>query len=363
MSRDEGSGQNKTEEATPFKLRKARERGQVARGLDLGFAGSLVAIALVALVAGERFAATLAQLLRYSLTAGISAAADPFKALDLVGATYWAAFEPLVILGAVLVVVLVTLELIQLRGFVFSTQPLKPDFQRLNPATGIKRLFSARMLKETLKSLVKFAAYSAAAWFVIVAALEALAPRIADARRLAEALQAGIWQLLIAFIVLAAGIAVIDQLIARSEYRKQMRMTRRELTREAREREGEPRLKQRRRDLHQQMRQQAEGLGRIDGSDLVVVNPEHYAVALRYDPKTMQAPEVRVKGRDHFAQLIKRKAFLLAIPVMPHPGLARALYADCKPGQPIAPDHYRDVAQLYRALSRAPTDAQPAGIS
>lgn len=355
MSRGEEQGQNKTEEATPFKLRKARERGQVARGLDLGFAGSLIAIALVALVAGERFAATLAQLLRYPLTAGIATAADPLRALDLVGAIYWTAFQPLVILGAVLIVVLVTLELIQLRGFIFSTQPLKPDFQRLNPAAGIKRLFSARMLKETLKSLVKFTAYGAAAWFVIVAALETLAPRIADARRLAEALQTGAWQLLMTFIALAAGIAILDQLIARSEYRKQMRMTRRELTRENREREGEPRLKQRRRDLHAQMREQADGLGRIAGSDLIIVNPEHFAVALRYDPKTMAAPEVRVKGRNHFAQLMKRKAFLLAIPVMPHPRLARALYADCKAGRPIAPDHYRDVAQLYRALDRAPS--------
>jgi len=363
MSGGEEHGQNKTEEATPHKLRKARERGQVARGLDLGFVGSLLAVGLVALVAGERFASTLAQLLRYSLTAGISTAADPVQALELVGATYWVAFKPLVILGSVLVVVLVTLELIQLRGFVFSTHPLKPDFHRLNPAKGIKRLFSARMLKETLKSLVKFAVYGAAAWFVIVAAVESLAPRISDAGRLAEALRAGTWQLLTVFIALAAGVAVLDQLIARGEFRKQMRMTRRELTRETREREGEPRLKQRRRDLHAQMREQAEGLGKIDGSDLVVVNPEHYAVALRYDAKTMAAPVVRVKGRNRFAQLMKRKAFLLAIPVMPHPALARALYADCRPGHPIAPDHYRDVAQLYRTLGRGPSAQQTAQVS
>jgi flagellar biosynthetic protein FlhB len=211
------------------------------------------------------------------------------------------------------------------------------------------------MLKETLKSLVKFCVYGVAAWLVIVAALETLAPRISDARRLAEALQTGTWQLLTAFIALAAGIAIIDQLIVRSEFRKQMRMTRRELTRENREREGEPRLKQRRRDLHAQMREQAEGLGKIAGSDLLVVNPEHFAVALRYDPKTMQAPEVRVKGRNQFAQLMKRKAFLLAIPVVPHPALARSLYADGKAGRPIGPDHYRDVAQLYRGLSRVPS--------
>ena len=164
------------------------------------------------------------------------------------------------------------------------------------------------------------------------------------------------------FIGLATAVAVIDQLIVRGEFRKQMRMTRRELKRETREREGEPRFKQKRRDLHVQMRQQAEGLGRIAGSDLLVVNPEHVAVALRYDPKTMAAPEVSVKGRNRFAQLMKRKAFLLSIPVIPNAPLARALHADCGAGQPIASDHYREVARLYRSLAAGPTST-PEGPS
>ena len=355
----EEQGQDKTEEATPFKLRKARERGQVARGMDLGFLGSLVAIAGTGAMAGEGFARELAELMRYSLTAGMARAGDPLHALGVMASTYRAAFHPIVVLGAVLVVVLVTLELIQLRGFVFSTQALKPDFQRLNPAAGIKKLFSARLLKETLKSVVKLAVYAAAAWFVVVSLLETFAPRLVDAGRLAAALEAGVWKLLAVFIGLAAAITVVDQLIVRGEFRKQMRMTRRELVRESREREGEPRLKQRRRDLHAQMREQAEGLGRVAGSDLVVVNPEHYAVALRYDPRTMSAPEVRVKGRNRFAQLIKRKAFLLAIPVVPHPPLARALHASGAPGQPIASEHYREVARLYRSLARPEGPAQP----
>jgi flagellar biosynthesis protein FlhB len=123
----------KTENATPFILRKAR-------GLDLCFAGSLLTVALLALVVGERFAGTLAQLVRYSLTARSLVAADPLHGLDLTGATYRGAFEPLVVLGVLLIAVLVTLELMQRRGFISSIQPLKPDFHRLNPATGIKRL-------------------------------------------------------------------------------------------------------------------------------------------------------------------------------------------------------------------------------
>lgn len=343
-------GSDKPEEASPFKLRKARERGQVARGMDLGFVGSLLAVGCVGLIAGEGFFASLAQLMRQSLGGGISTGTDPMQALDLVASTYWAAFQPLVLLGAVLLVILITLELIQLRGFIFTLQPLKPDLQRLNPAKGIKRLFSLRMLKETLKSVLKLAVYGAAAWLLIVAALEELGPRMLDAARLAAGLQSSATRLLMAFIALAFVFMVIDQLIVRKEYSKQMRMSRRELVRESREREGEPRLKQRRRDLHAQMREQSDGLGKIAGSDLLVVNPEHFAVALHYDPKTMRAPEVRARGRNHFAQLMKRKAFLLSIPVIPHAPLARALYAGCKAGQPILPDHYHDVARLYRAL-------------
>lgn len=357
----EGGGEEagKTEEATPFKLRKAREQGQVARGMDLGFVGSLLAVACLGLIAGEQFVASLAQLMRRSLAGTADVGQDPRLALDLVGSTYWAALQPLIVLGAALAVILVVLEIIQLRGFIFTARPLKPDFQRLNPAKGLKRLFSLRMLKETLKNIVKMVVYAAAAWLVISAAVEGLSPRIADAGRLAAALQSGTTRLLMVFILLAFAFMVLDQLIVRSEYRKQMRMSRRELVRETREREGEPRLKQRRRDLHAQMREQAEGLGKVPGSDVVIVNPEHYAVALRYDPATMIAPEVRVKGRNRFAQLMKRKAFLANVPVIPHPPLARALHADCRAGQPIQSHHYHDVARLYRSLKRRAAATQP----
>jgi flagellar biosynthetic protein FlhB len=144
----------------------------------------------------------------------------------------------------------------------------------------------------------------------------------------------------------------IDQLIARSEYRKQMRMSRRELTREVKDREGEPRFKQKRRQLHRELRRQAEGLGKLDGSDVLVTNPEHYAVALSYRPGEMDAPMVRAKGRNHFAQLMKRKARMLGLPVIADPALARALYRDCRTDHAIAPQHFHGVARHYARLRR-----------
>ncbi len=350
----EGQDQDKTEEPTAFRLSKAREKGQVARGMDLGFVGSLLAIAGVATVAGEAYFARLGEAMRRLLGPGLASAREPGEAMGLIGSSYWIALQPLLVLGGVLVVILVALEIIQLRGFIFSTHPLKPDFQRLNPAKGLKRLFSLRMLKETLKNILKMAVYGAAAWFLISQALTRFLPTMSDANRVAGALSDSATRLLFVFIAIAFAFMVIDQLLVRREFHKQMRMSRRDVTRESKDREGEPRFKQKRRDLHSQMRTQAESLGKVAGSDFLVANPEHFAVALRYDAETMAAPEVRAVGRNHFAQLMKRKAALLGIPMLVNAPLARALHADCRPGQPILPQHYHAVAALYHQLARVP---------
>ncbi|MGQ7829947.1 EscU/YscU/HrcU family type III secretion system export apparatus switch protein [Altererythrobacter sp. Z27] len=349
---DEGQEQNKSEEPTPHKLKRAREKGQVARSMDLGFVGSLTALAIVATIGGQAFFVRLAEMMRYSFTAGISGKGDPLEALGVVGATYWGAFQPLIVLGLATMVVMVTLEVIQLRGFIFTTHPLKPDFKRLNPAAGLKRLFSVRMIKETLKNVVKFIVYGFAAWLIISAAIDTWGLRLVDASWLARAMEDGGTRLLFAFIVIASFFMVIDQIIVRGEFRKQMRMGHSELKRETREREGEPRQKQKRKEIHRQMREQADSLGKVAGSDVLVVNPEHYAVALRYDPETMDAPKVVAKGRDHFAQLMKRKALLHSLPVIRDVALARRLHSDCAKDAEVMPEHYQAVAQLYRLIQK-----------
>lgn len=344
--------QNRSEAPSPFKLRRAREKGQVARGMDLGFVGSLLAFAGFLLMAGPGFAGRLTNAMRLAFTLGIDRTDRPTAALGTIQAIYWLAFQPLLALGAIIVAVLVFLELVQLRGFIFTAAPLKPDFTRLNPAKGLKRVFSLRMLKETLKNVVKMAVYGGVAWLAITGAVATFGDSVHDARSLARAMEGAGQRLLFAFIGVAFLFMVLDQVIVRGEFMKQMRMSRRELTRENREREGDPRLKQKRRELHGAMRQQAEGLRKLDGSDLLVTNPEHFAVALSYDPAAMEAPVVRAKGRNHFAQLLKRKARLLGIPVVADPALARALYRDGIPDRPIAPDHFHGVARHYVRLRR-----------
>ena len=344
--------QNRTEEATPFKLKRAREKGQVARGMDLGFVGSLLAFAAFVLIIGPAFVSGLGELMRIALTTGIARAADTGDVFGIIRSEYPIAFKPILTLGGIIVVLLVCLELIQLRGLIFTTQPLKPDFKRLNPVQGLKRLFSIKMLKETVKNVIKMAVYTALAWVMITGAMEIFADSIADANSLVLAMESAAKRLLFAFLCAALIFMVIDQIIVRSEFRKQMRMSRREVTREAKEREGEPRFKQKRKEIHAEMRKQTEGLNNLDGSDFLITNPEHYAVALHYAPGEMQAPVIRAMGRNHFAQLLKRKARLLGLPVIADPPLARALHSSGKQGASIDPEHFHAVARHYTELAR-----------
>ncbi len=347
---EQGEEQNKTEEPTPFKLKKAREKGQVARGMDLGFAAGLIALAAAATFAGQFFVVQVSEVMRHTFAAGIDGRGDATEVLAIIASVYWLLFQPLIIFGCIVAIMLITLDLLQLRGLIFTTHPLKPDFKRLNPAKGLKRLFSLRMLKETLKNVVKFATYCTIAWIVGSTAVAHSGIQLTNAGTLALAMeQAGLW-LLYGFIAFALVFAAVDQIIVRGEFRKQMRMSRRELTRETKDREGEPRIKQKRKELHQQMRQQSESLASVPGADMLIVNPEHYAVALSYKPDVDNAPKVKAMGRNHAALLIKRKAALHGVPIIANPPLARALYADCKTGQEIPADHYRKVALHYRSL-------------
>lgn len=343
----EGEEQNRTEQATPFKLRRAREKGMVARGLDLGFVAGLIGLAAFVLAAGPKLIAVLAVEMRRALVSGIGAAGDPGAATSLAARSLWPVLQPVALFGGTVIGVVLLVEIVQLRGLVFSAMPLKPDFTRLNPAKGLKRLLSVRMLKEAAKSIFKMTIYALIAWLAVRAALAGAAARVTDAAKLAEALDHGAMRLLLLFILAAAGFAVIDQLLARGEFAKQMKMSRREVTREHKEREGDPRLKAKRKQLHAAYARQAKGLGNLPGSDMLIVNPRHIAVALAYRAREHVAPVVTAIGADRHALQLKAVAARLGIPIFEQKQLARALFKDSEMGREIAPHHYHAVAEFY----------------
>jgi flagellar biosynthetic protein FlhB len=326
--------------------------------MDLGFFSSLLGLIAFTLVSGAATLGELAQSMRLTLAGAIAGVAAPQHAQAALEATVWPAARAVSAFAATIAAVTLLFEIVQLRGLTLSFHPLKPDFSRLNPAKGLKRLFSMRMLKETAKSIVKLVLYALGAFIVIRFVFELYAQGVLDASSLAAAFHDGGLRLLFMFTLIALAVAAMDQVIARGEFRKQMRMSRSELDREIKDREGEPRLKNRRRQLHAGFASQTRALGDLRGSDMLIVNPEHYAVGLVYDRETMAAPKVTAKGRNRFALLLRRKAALLSIAIVEAPPLARALYKTCEKGQEAAPEYYRDIAELYLRFARARAEAE-----
>ncbi|GIU67857.1 EscU/YscU/HrcU family type III secretion system export apparatus switch protein [Candidatus Phycosocius spiralis] len=346
------SEENKTQEATPFKLLKARERGMVAKGADLAFATMLTALVLVLLAlfptAGVKISAAMAGTLR---VAG-SNASNPGAALTIIGQAIGPSLQLVISVALTVCIIIVFFEIVQLRGLVFSTQPLKPDFSRLNPAKGLKRLFSTKMLKETLKNILKLIVYAVVATIMSIHLVRLNGKELIDAQTIADVMYASTITLIASFMIVAVGFAIIDQVIARGEFAKEMRMSSSEIKRENKEQEGEPRQKQKRRQLHAHYIKQTQQLSGLGGSDMLIMNPQHYAIALGYDHRTMKAPIVTAKGRNQFALLLKERAIRLSITIIIDPPLARELYASTQTGEFVPESHYANIARHYLAQQR-----------
>jgi flagellar biosynthesis protein FlhB len=354
------SEQDKSELPTAYKLLQARRRGAVARGMDLGFFAAIAVLLCFAWWAGAGLAGALAHHMRTVLAASGQLADGSLPVQLLLSQMSWPVVRLVGFFLATMFVVGGIFEIVQ-TGAVFSGQPLKPDFSRLNPAQGLKRLFSARLLIETLKNVLKLVVYSVIG-FLVIDDTVFQAQAISDAGSLAAALGAAAMRLLGVFVVAAGIFAVADQVIARRQFLKTMRMSRRDIRREHRDREGEPRLKQKRKQLHGEFARTSRSLRNLKGADVLIANPLHIAIALKYDPGSMDAPRVVSAGTNAVAQRLKRLALAYGIPVIEDQRLARELYRLTQLDEAI-PDHcFAPVADIYNRLRRArkaPGEDQP----
>ncbi|MEH0198323.1 EscU/YscU/HrcU family type III secretion system export apparatus switch protein [Caulobacter sp. CCNWLY153] len=345
----ENTEQNRSEKPTPFKLKKAREKGSVARSMDLSFLTGSFALLAYLWISGDAVWSQLTRAAAQALVAAPNVSASRHEILIVTAGALTSMFRPLTLLCATIFLVVGVFEVVQ-TGLVFSTQPLKPDFSRLSPAKGFKRVFSVRTLIETAKTILKFGAYATLATVIVQAAWAVDGPAATDAARLAQAMGGTSFRLLMFFVGGALVFALLDQWLVRREFLKQMRMSRRELRRESRDREGEPRIKQRRRQLHGEFVKMSQSLRNMRGADVLLTNPTHFAVALRYDPRSMEAPIVVSLGAHQFAQRLKAVAFSYGVPIVPDPPLARALYRSCQLRQAVPPDYYGPVSRIYMTL-------------
>lgn len=340
MAADEGG--DKTEQPTPRRREEAREEGQIARSMDLTAAVSLLAGAVLIKVCGP---AMLTKMLATLQALGRPPGLQAGELLAWMKQIGRAAAEMLLPFLFFVVVVTIAATAVQ-SGLVVTWKRLgvKPD--RLDPVAGAKRLFSGDTVSKLAIGLFKVGLVGAVAWHTIIGSVgQVLATGTVGAGgifALAAAL-IGDLALRLALVMLVLGLA--DYALQRWKLERQLRMSKQEVRDELKRMEGDPLLKQRRRQIQRRLalqRIQQE----VPKADVVVTNPTEYAVALRYDEKTMGAPRVVAKGKDLLAQRIRLVAQQHGVPIVERPPLARALYAGVEVGHEVPPAFYRAVAEL-----------------
>lgn len=350
--------QEKVLPPTPRRLREARRRGEVARSQDLLAALSLLAVALAAGVLVPAAAAALGR------TAAHFWSAPPARDWTVADGVAFLRQAALGGLGAAAPLALVAWIVVLLAGaaqagLVFTSVPLAPRLDRLDPVAGLRRLWSRRVLVELLKAVLKVAVVGAVLVRGFLAARAELLSSL-GAPPAAVLLEAAAWarRLFLWGAGAYLAVAVLDYAYQRWEHQQSLRMSVQEWKQDQKETEGDPLLKQRLRQRQRQLARQRM-LHEVPRADVVVTNPTRYAVALRYDPATMAAPVVVAKGRDALAARIRALAEEHGVPIMEEPPLARALYQAVEVGQEIPEELYVAVAEVLAFVWRLRGYAAP----
>jgi flagellar biosynthetic protein FlhB len=344
----------RTEQPTPKRLKDARERGQIARSRDLSAALSLAAVVIAIDWIGSQLGAAAGD----RLIGGLTTLGDrPTRTIDgaEIGGLIWQNTKALALLAgppALLAGLVSVLASVAQTGVAYSPKAIHFNWNRLSPATGLKRFAPIQSLGELSKSLVGIAVLSAIGWFVIERFFDS-APRL-TAMTPAESVRAAwqqIWALLwrasLALIVVAAG----DYALQRINWRGQVRMTRREVKDDARMQEGSPEMKARVRRIQREMVRRRM-LQAVPTATVVVTNPTHIAVALRYRREETPAPIVVAKGRDLVAARIRSIALEHGVPIVENVALARALDKHVDVGDAIPAGLFGAVAEILAYLVR-----------
>lgn len=354
-------GAARTEEPTPRKLEQARSRGDVVKTQDLGPLASLAAAAAVLAIAGGLMARNLAEALVPFLAQPEAMSLQGGGAVDVARHAILAAAPILAAVMLAAALAGVAGNLVQ-TGLLFTPDKLKPDFSKVSPMQGFKRIFSIDGLMNFVKSLAKVFATGAIAWWVLkpfvpqlanLAAIEPIAmmPFLADVLR----------RLMFAILALLLVVAGADWFWQRQRFMARMRMTKEELKEDYRQSEGDPHVKakqkQKRAEAARRRMMQA-----VPGATVVIANPTHFAVALKYEQGEDAAPLCVAKGVDSLALKIREIAEEAGVPVIEDPPLARALYAAVEVDDMIPTAHYEAVAKIIgfilgvgrRAVAKAP---------
>ncbi|HEY4546341.1 MAG TPA: flagellar biosynthesis protein FlhB [Pedomonas sp.] len=361
----EGSSEDedqKTEEPTQRKLDEARKKGQISRSQEMRhvamLGGALVVVAFmtgsIASSLGPMFTNLLGQANTYQL--------DDKGAENLVTSIF-------ANMGLALLAPLALLFLAAVIGGMMQGRPtiswerVKPQWSKLNPLSGLKRMFGMQSLVEFLKTLAKCAVVGIIGVAVVWPYGRRLETTLFGSAPDVLALTTGlIIKLLMAVVIIVTVIAMADFVYQRFAFMKKMRMSRQELKDEFKQSEGDPHVKARIRQIRLE-RSRKRMMSNVPTADVVITNPTHFAVALKYDQHSMGAPQVVAKGVDSLALRIRAVATENKVPIVENPPLARALYASVEVDEEVKSEHYKAVAEVIsyvmKLRGQRPPQRQP----
>jgi flagellar biosynthetic protein FlhB len=339
--------EDRTEDATPKRLQKAREEGRIPVSRELvGFAG----LAGVTLAVVYMTPATVSGLGR-SLSVFLSHLDTPNLAgpagLSLAGEALLRGIAPFALAALLAGVASVLAQ----TAFLLRPSALHPDFSRLSPAAGLKRLFGAEGAIEAIKSIAKLVVMGWAVWLAIAGAVPALtALPFQDPRLLLQRAAGPVTHVLFVVLGVQAAVALLDVLWGRLQFSRQMRMSRQDILDEQREADGDPKIKARIRQIRM-ARARRRMLAAVPKATVVITNPTHYAVALAYDRAKNAAPRVVAKGVDSMAARIREVAQANRVPLVANPPLARVLHL-VELDTEIPAEHFKAVAEIIAYVFR-----------
>ena len=340
---------DKTEQPTPKRIQDAREKGQVMKSREVTTAFVFVAviiyfyfnIAHIGKIIDERFVYFLSNFSNLNL--GYT---ECIKIIDGLIYTVVYAILPFILL---VLAASVLSNLVQV-GFLLTLQPLIPDITKIDPVSGVKRFFSLQSVNELVKSIFKFFVLTAIVYFTIapylkkILVLQYMTPSY-DAFFTLKIIYKLFFNVIMALIVLA----IADYFFQKYKYNKGLMMTKQEVKDEAKQFEGDQQVKGKIRKMQREIARR-KILKEVKNAHVVITNPTHFAVALKYDNKKQNAPVVIAKGADNLAMLIKKIAKDNGIPTVENKMVARALYETCEPGQAIPASLYKAVAEILAHL-------------
>ncbi len=349
-------------EPTQKKLDDARKKGEVAKSTDLNTAASYSGILLVAVAMGAIMTSSFGQLLANMLENSDQISDVFFN--DSAQATSGGVIQILLTsVGPWFLIpgLLVLLTILAQRSFIVAPDKLIPKLSRISPVSNAKNKFGRSGLFEFGKSFFKLLIYS----IVLAMFLKTKLPEILGTVHLSPAMVTSVLlRLVVEFLsivlIIALAIGAVDFLFQKAEHTRRNMMSRKEMTDEAKQSEGDPHMKQQRRQKGYAIAMN-QMLADVPDADVIIVNPEHYAVALKWDRKSGAAPSCVAKGVDEIAARIRETAAEAGVPIHRDPPTARTLFATVEIGQEIRPEHYHAVAAAIRFAEKLRNLAQPRG--